>query len=145
MTARVGFSASDTEQQTPDSAVNYLNRALLLLADRFNLGESLERDPAAFAVQFAPLLSALIETQAREYQSRVFSDRMKSLEFALEKQLADLIGTLPTFESLLADLPELVGYWEEMKAETGCACARKDGVAYRQGFNDGRRAGKNGR
>ncbi len=64
------------ERQTADSAANYLNRALRMLAERLALEKSLERDPAAFAVQFAPLLSPLIETQAREYQSWVFYERL---------------------------------------------------------------------
>jgi hypothetical protein len=66
MIARPGFSANDAERQAGDAAANYLNRALFILAGRIGLEKSLGRDPAAFASQFAPLLSALVEAQARE-------------------------------------------------------------------------------
>ena len=128
MSARVGFTASDAERQTADSAANYLIRALRMLAERLGLEKSLERDPAAFAVQFAPLVSAVIEAQAREYQSRVLSERLQSLD-----------------ESLLSGLADLAAHWEEMNAGTCRTCARKDGAAYRLGFNDGRKAGDDGR
>ena len=90
--ARVGFTASDAERQTADSAANYMNRALRMTADRLGLEKSLEKDPAAFAIQFAPLLSALIEVQAREYQSWVFYDRLELLADANERGLSDLAG-----------------------------------------------------
>lgn len=76
MSARVGFTASDAERQTADSAANYLNRALRMLAERLGLEKSLERDPAAFAVQFAPLLGVLIEAQSREYLAWVLYARL---------------------------------------------------------------------
>lgn len=76
MSARVGFTASDAERQTADSAANYMKRALWMLAERLGLEKSLERDPAAFAVRFAPLLSALIEAQAREYTAWVLYARL---------------------------------------------------------------------
>ena len=47
-----------------------------MLAERLGLEKLLANDPAGFAVQFAPLLAALIETQAREYQSWVFYERL---------------------------------------------------------------------
>jgi hypothetical protein len=78
-----GLSATDAERQTADSAANYLNRALRMFAERCNLETSLERDPAGFAVQFAPVLAALIEAQAREYQSWVIFDRLGNLDDSL--------------------------------------------------------------
>ena len=92
--ARTGFTASDAERQTADSATNYLNRALRILAERLAWKPLLERDPAAFAIQFAPLLSALIEAQAREYQSWVFFDRLEALANASERGLSELSGVL---------------------------------------------------
>jgi len=67
VSGRAGFTAEDAEQQAGDAAANYLNRALRIIAGRFGLERSLERDPAGFALQFAPLLPALIEAQSREY------------------------------------------------------------------------------
>jgi hypothetical protein len=77
--ARVGFTPTDAERQTALSAENYLNRALRTLAERLGWEKLLENDPAGFATRFAPLLAALIEAQAREYQSWVFSERLKAL------------------------------------------------------------------
>ncbi len=94
MSARAGFTASDAERQTADSAANYLNRALRMLAERLALEKSLERDPAAFALQFAPLVAAMIEAQAREYQSWVFYDRLQSLDESLLSGLADIAEQL---------------------------------------------------
>ena len=91
MSAHVGFMASDAERQTADSATNYMNCALRMLAERLALEKSLERDPAAFAIQFAPLVSALIEAQAREYQSRVLFDRLGVLDESVVAGLAMLI------------------------------------------------------
>jgi hypothetical protein len=108
MSARVGFTASDAERQAADSAANYMNRALRMIAERLALEKSMERDPAAFAVQFAPLVAALIEAQAREFQSWVFLDRLQSLD-----------------ESLLSGLADLAEHWEEMNAGTCRSCARK--------------------
>jgi len=93
-----------------------MNRALQIVAERFSLEQSLERDPAAFAIQFAPLLSSLIEAQAREYQSWVFSERLDSLD-----------------ESLLSGLADLAGHWEEMNAGTCRKCMREGRRAYRAG------------
>ena len=67
MSGREGFTAEDAERQAGDAAANYFNRALRIIAGRFGLEKSLERDPAGFALQFAPLLPALIEAQSREY------------------------------------------------------------------------------
>ena len=103
MSARVGFTASDAERQTGDSASNYLCRSLRLLAERFGLEKSLERDPAAFAVQFAPLVAAMIEAQAREYQSWVISEGLESLADASERGLSDLAGV---FDRRLESLVE---------------------------------------
>lgn len=88
MSAR--FTASDADRQAGEAAAGYLNRALRMTAERFDLEKSLERDPAAFAVQFAGLLAALVETQAREYQSWVFFDRMGNLDDALFHGLGTL-------------------------------------------------------
>lgn len=76
MSARPGFTPEDAERQAGRAASAYLNQALATIAGRFGLEKSLERDPVAFAVQFAPLLSALIEAQAREYQSWVLYARL---------------------------------------------------------------------
>ena len=126
--ARTGFTASDAERQTADSAANYMNRALRMLAERLALEKSLERDPAAFAVQFAPLLSALIEAQAREYQSWVFSDRLQSLD-----------------ESLLSGLDDLAEHWEEMNEEVSRHRPHDPMATYRQAARDTRKAGDDGR
>ena len=77
MNARtIGFSANDAELQARDAAINYLNRASRMTAGRLGLEKSMERDPAAFAVQFAPLLSALVEAQSREYLAWVLHARL---------------------------------------------------------------------
>ena len=76
MSGQFGFTAEDAERQAGDAAANYLNRALRTIAGRFGLEKSLERDPAAFAIQFAPPLSALIEAQAREYMAWVLYARL---------------------------------------------------------------------
>ena len=70
----MGFTATDAERQTALSAENYLNRALRMLAERLAWEKLLENDPADFATRFAPLLAALIEAQAREYQSWCFTN-----------------------------------------------------------------------
>lgn len=128
--ARVGFTASDAERQTADSASNYLCRSLRLLAERFGLEKSLERDPAGFAVQFAPTVAAMIEAQAREYQSWVISEGLESLADASARGLSDLAGVLDRRlesldESLLSGLSDLAGHWEEMNAGACQSCARK--------------------
>jgi len=94
MSARIGFTASDAERQAGVAAGNYMNRALRMLAERLALEKSLERDPAAFAAQFAPLVAALIEVQAREFQSWVVFDGLKSLADASERGLSDLAGVV---------------------------------------------------
>lgn len=94
MSARVGFTADDAERQAGEAAAYYLNRALQMAAGRLNLEKSLERDPAAFAVQFAPLLSALIEAQAREYQSWVAFDRLGALAGTMRDSVEDLANVL---------------------------------------------------
>ena len=76
MSGQFGFTAEDAERQAGDAAANYLNRALRTIAGRFGLEKSLERDPAAFAVQFAPLLGAHIEAQSREYLAWVLHARL---------------------------------------------------------------------
>lgn len=83
MSARLGFTADDAERQAAESAANYLNRALHMTAARLGLEKTLERDPAGFADKFAPLVSALIAAQTREYQSWVLSSRLGGLENAL--------------------------------------------------------------
>ncbi len=128
--ARVGFTASDAERQTADSASNYLCRSLRLLAERFGVEKSLANDPAGFAVQFAPLVAAMIEAQAREYQSWVFSERLEALADASERGLSDLAGVFDRRlesldESLLSGLSDLAGHWEEMNAGVCRSCARK--------------------
>jgi hypothetical protein len=149
MSARAGFTASDAERQTADAAENYLNRALRRLADRLNLEKSLQHDPAAFAAQFAPLVSALIEAQAREYQSWVFYDRLESLANASERGLSDLAGMFDKRlesldESLLSGLADLAEHWEEMNAGTCRSCARKAGAAYWQARREAREAAGDG-
>ena len=94
MSGQFGFTAEDAERQAGEAAARYLGNALRTIAGPFGLEKSLERDPAGFAVQFAPLLSALIEAQAREYQSWVFYDRLQSLDESLLSGLADIAGQL---------------------------------------------------
>ncbi len=146
MSARVGFTASDAERQAADSAANYLNRALLTLAERLSLEKSLERDPAAFAVQFAPLLSALIEAQAREYQSWVFYERLELLADASERGLSDLASVFDKRlesldESLLSGLADLAEHLAEMNAGTCRTCAQKDRAAHWKARRELREAG----
>lgn len=76
MSARPGFAPEDAERQAGRAASTYLNQALATIAGRFGLEKSLQRDPAAFAIQFAPLLSALIEAQASEYLAWVLHARL---------------------------------------------------------------------
>jgi hypothetical protein len=149
MSARVGFTASDAERQTADSASNYLCRSLRLLAERFGLEKSLERDPAAFAVQFAPLVAAMIEAQAREYQSWVIYERLESLANASERGLSDLAGVFDKRlesldESLLSGLADLAEHWGEMNAGTCRSCAREAGAAHWQARRDAREAAGDG-
>jgi hypothetical protein len=94
MSARVGFTASDAERQAADSAANYLNRALRIVAERLYFEKVLERDPVGFAERFAPLLVALIEVQAREYQSWVLFERLGALNGTLQAASDDLAGCL---------------------------------------------------
>ena len=84
----------DAERQTALSAENYLNRALRMLAERLGWEKLLENDPAGFAVRFAPLLAALIEAQAREYQSWVFYERLGEVADASRDALGDLANVL---------------------------------------------------
>jgi hypothetical protein len=56
MSARVGFTASDAERQAADSAANYLNRALRIVAERLYFEKVLERDPVGFADASPPCL-----------------------------------------------------------------------------------------
>lgn len=149
MSARAGFTAGDAERQTADSASNYLCRSLRLLADRFGLEKSLANDPAAFALQFAPLVSAMIEAQAREYQSWVFYERLELLADASERGLSDLAGVfdkgLESISlSLASGLSDLAGHWEEMNAGTCRACTLKAGAAYYQARRDAREAADDG-
>ena len=76
VSGRAGFTAEDAERQAGDAAANYFNRALRIIAGRFGLEKSFERDPAGFALQFAPLLPALIEAQSREYLAWVLHARL---------------------------------------------------------------------
>lgn len=137
MSARVGFTASDAERQTADSAANYMNRALRLLAERLSLEKSLERDPAGFAIQFAPLLSALIEAQALEYQSWIFYERLGEIADASRDALGDLANVLSERlgsldDSALSGLSDIAGHLEEGNAGTCRACARKAGTPNNQ-------------
>jgi hypothetical protein len=118
-----GFKKSDVAQQTLESASSYLCQSLRLLAERFGLEKSLTNDPAAFAVQFAPLVSALIEAQAREYQSMV---------------LNSIDG------SLLSGLADIAGQMEDRNAATCRSCARKAGAAHWQAWREEREACSDG-
>ncbi len=134
MSAHVGFTASDAERQAADAASNYFCRALHLIADRFELGKSLERDPAGFAVQFAPLLSALIAAQARVYQSWVLYERLGEVADASRDALEDLANVFyerlkSLDESALSGLADIAEHLEEGNAGTCRACARKAGAA----------------
>lgn len=134
MTAPIGFTPSDADRQTGDAASNYLCRALRLIADRFDLEKSLARDPAGFAVQFAPLLSALIEAQAREYQSWVLYERLGDVADASRDALGDLANVFSERlksldESALSGLADIAEHLEEGNAGTCRACSRKAGAA----------------
>jgi len=130
MTPTAGFTPRDAELQAADAASNYLCRALRLIAARFDLEKSLERDPAGFAVQFAPLLSALIEAQTREYQSWVLYERLGEVADASRDALGDLANVFSERlksldESALSGLAEIAEHLEEGNAGTCRACARK--------------------
>ena len=90
MSARLGFTADDAERQAAESAANYLSRALHMTAARLGLEKTLERDPAGFADKFAPLVSALIAAQTREYQSWVLFSRLGELERTLYHLLIEV-------------------------------------------------------
>lgn len=90
MSARLGFTADDAERQAADSAALYLGRALHMTAARLGLEKTLERDPAGFADKFAPLVSALIAAQTREYQSWVLFTRLGELEHTLYQLLVEV-------------------------------------------------------
>jgi hypothetical protein len=94
VSARAGFTASDAERQTADSAANYLNRALRMLAERLGWGRLLEADPAGFATRFAPLLTALIEAQAREFQSWTLSQGLEAIAETHGRAVEDLANVL---------------------------------------------------
>ena len=147
--ARVGFTASDADRQNALSAENYMNRALRMLAERLALEKSLERDPAAFAVQFAPLLSALIEAQASEYQSWVLYERLGEVADASRDALGDLANVLSErLESLddsaLSGLSDIAGHLEEGNNGTCRACAVKARAAHRKAQREAREAAENG-
>jgi hypothetical protein len=149
MSARTGFAASDAERQTGDSASNYLCRSLRLLAERFGLEKSLENEPAAFAAQFAPLVAVMIEAQAREYQSWVFSEGLESLANASERGLSDLAGVFDKRlesldESLLSGLADLAEHWEEMNEGTCRSCAQKARAAHWKAQREAREAAGDG-
>ena len=90
MSARLGFTADDAERQAAESAANYLGRALHMTAARLGLEKTLEPDPAGFADKFAPLVSALIAAQTREYQSWVLFTRLGELEHTLYYLLVEV-------------------------------------------------------
>ena len=90
MSTRREFKADDTKRQAADSAALYLDRALHMTAERLGLEKTLERDPAGFADTFAPVVSALIAAQSREYQSWVLSSRVGELEHTLYYLLVEV-------------------------------------------------------
>lgn len=90
MSAHLGFTADDAERQAAESAARYLGRALHTTAARLGLEKTLERDPAGFADKFAPLVSALIAAQTREYQSWVLFSRLGELERTLHHLLIEV-------------------------------------------------------
>jgi hypothetical protein len=94
MNRATGFSASDAERQAAESAENYLNRALRILAERMGWGRLLEADPAGFATRFAPLLAALIEAQAREFQSWTLSQGLEAIAETHGRAVEDLANVL---------------------------------------------------
>ncbi len=147
--ARVGFTPGDADRQAGEAANGYFCRALHLIADRFGLEKSLERDPAAFAVQFAPLLSVLIEAQAREYQSWVFYERLGEIADASRDALGDLANVLSErLESLddsaLSGLSDIAGHLEEGNAGTCRSCNTKAGRAYYEARRLAREAADDG-
>lgn len=113
-----GLSATDAERQTALSAENYLNRALRMLAGRCGLETTLERDPAGFAGQFAPLLAALVEAQAREFQSWTQSQGLETLAETHGRVVGDLANILSdrlkgVDDSLFLGLGTLAERWED--------------------------------
>jgi hypothetical protein len=136
------MTPTDAERQTALTAANYLNRALRMLAERCNLETSLERDPAGFAVQFSPMLAALIGVQSREFQSWVIFDRLENLADTHGRAVEDLANVFSDRlksldESLLSGLSDLAEHWEEMNAKSCRECERKARRASYQGANNG--------
>ena len=147
--ARVGFTANDADRQAGEAASGYFCRALRLIADRFDLEKSLERDPAAFAVQFAPLLSALIEAQAREYQSWVLYERLGEVADASRDALGDLANVISERldsldDSALSGLADIAEHIEEGNAGICRSCNTKAGRAYYEARRAAREAAGDG-
>lgn len=147
MTGRL--TPTDAERQTALSAENYLNRALRMLAERLGWEKLLEKDPAGFAVQFAPLLSALIEAQASEYQSWVLYERLREVADASRDALGDLANVLSgRLESLndyvFSGFSDIAAHLEEGNIGTCRACVLKARNAHREAQREAREAAENG-
>lgn len=134
MSAPFGFTESDAERQAANSVANYLSRALRMLGVATGLEKTLEWHPDCFADRFAPLLAALVEAQAREYQSWVLYERIGGVAAANRDALGDLATVFSERlqsldESLLSGIADIAERLEEGNAGTCRACARKTGAA----------------
>ena len=147
MTGR--FTPTDAERQAGEAAENHLNRALRMLAERLGWEKLLENDPAGFAVRFAPLLSALIEAQAREYQSWVLYERLGEVADASRDALGDLANVISERldsldDSALSGLADIAEHIEEGNAGICRSCNTKAGRAYYEARRAAREAAGDG-
>lgn len=118
MNQATGFSASDAERQAAESAENYLNRAMRMLASRCQFERMLESEPATFAENFGPILAALIEAQAREFQSWTLAQGLESLAATHGRAVDDLAAVLNDRlkgidDSLFVGMGQLAARWED--------------------------------
>jgi hypothetical protein len=90
MSARTGFTASDAERQAAESSSNYLNRALLIVAEQCGRTTTYRQNPAAIAAEFPAVICALIEAQSREYLAWVLSNGLNEIASPLAAASHDL-------------------------------------------------------
>lgn len=97
MSSRVGFTASDAERQAAESSSNYLNRALLIVAEQCGRMATYRQNPAAIAAEFPAVVCALIEAQSREYLAWVLSSGLSEIASPLAASSHDLGALITRF------------------------------------------------
>jgi len=97
MSARVGFTANDAERQAAESSGNYLNRALLIVAEQCGRMTTYRQNPAAIAAEFSAVVCALIEAQSREYLAWVLSSGLSEIASPLAASSHDLGALITRF------------------------------------------------